>query len=198
MTIDTSHINGHLVLLMAPMGSGKKMLIDAAKQAFPQVRFLVSCTTRQPRPSEVDGREYYFISRTEFEERIRNEAFVEWAEFGGNLYGTLKSELLTPLQSKQLVLNEIELQGVQQIMALIPKEFRTIVYLDAGDWEVLRARAIRRAPISETELELRHKRYLIERESKVYADVVIENKDGKAHEAEREFVDLVGNIIQSL
>ncbi|MBX9906857.1 guanylate kinase [Patescibacteria group bacterium] len=187
---------GHLILLMAPMGSGKNALKDAAKQAYPEIVFLVSCTTRTPRPGEVEGREYYFLSRDVFMEKVHAGEFVEWAEFGGNLYGTLKSEILEPLEEGRVVLNEIELQGVEQLRALIPKENRTVVYIEAGDWEALRERALKRAPMSDEELEKRHARYLIERESKKIADVIIENYDGGLAAAQKAFVDLVGGVIE--
>lgn len=181
---------------MAPMGSGKKVLQDAVRNAYPEVVFLVSCTTRSPRPGEVDGREYHFISRDSFEKKVADGEFIEWAEFGGNLYGTLKSEILTPLSSGSVIVNEIEIQGVEQLIPLIPKEHRTIVYIDAGGWEVLRDRALARAPMSEAELILRHERYLIESKYQSHADVVIQNYDGKLAEAQQEFVDLVKTIIQ--
>lgn len=191
-----THTNytGHVLLVMAPMGSGKGTLERYAFEQYPDLLFSVSCTTRDPRPGEQDGREYHFISRDEFQAKIDNDEFLEWAEFSGNLYGTLKSELLTPLTSGKVILNEIELQGIEQIKELIPPEHRTIVYIDAGGWDGLVARALKRAPMSDEELEKRHARYQIEVAAKPHADIVIDNGDGKLESAQADFAAVVENI----
>lgn len=191
-------ISGHLILFMAPTGSGKGALEKYLFERFPELQFAVSCTTREPRPGEKHGVNYYYLSREEFQQRIEAGDFLEWAEFSGNLYGTLKSELLDRLYKGQIVLNEIELQGVEALKQLIPKEHRTIIYIEAGGWEELKRRAEARAPISKEHLELRYQRYLLERESKVHADYVVENLDGKLAEAQAELGEIVGNIITSV
>lgn len=188
---------GHIIIVMAPSGSGKKELESAARRAYPHMRSLVSCTTRQPRPGEVDGKDYHFLSRSDFEARIAADDFVEWAEFSGNLYGTLKSELTAALDAGEVVLADAEVQGVEQLRRIVPKECMTVVYIDAGGWEALKGRVLRRAPISEEELALRHERYVIESASQSLADVVIENFDGKLEEAQAQFVDLVGKIVHN-
>lgn len=195
---DTHLYKGHVLLVMAPMGGGKGTLERAAFAAYPELLFSVSCTTRAPRDGEVDGREYFFISRDEFESRVAVGEFLEWAEFGGNLYGTLKSQLLQPLEAGKLIINEIELQGIEQIKELIPAANRTIVYIDAGDWEVLRARALARGPMSEEELEKRHERYLHEVKAKPHADVVINNADGNLEQATQHFLQVVADCFNKI
>lgn len=179
----TSGINGHLVLIMAPTGSGKGTLISYIQSVFPHVAMLTSCTTREMRPGEKNGVDYHFITRAEFQSKIGQEEFIEWAEFSGNLYGTLKSDIEMCLKDGQVVINEIDVQGVIQLQSLVPREHYTVVYIDAGDWEALQARALARAPISEEQLALRHKRYLEEDKFKHRADVLIKNKDGQFEEA---------------
>lgn len=190
-----AHITGHVVMIMAPMGSGKGSLIAHALHTLPLVKRTVSCTTRQRRPLEQEGVDYYFITREAFEEKIREGAFLEWAEFGGNLYGTLRSELLSLLEHGQVVICEIDLQGVVQLSELIPRENRTLVYIEAGDWESLKTRALGRAPMEETELSLRFERYLLEREYAHKADVVIHNNDGEVEEAQQQLVLVLEDII---
>jgi guanylate kinase len=189
------NIKGHLVLIMAPTGSGKGMLIAHAQKLFPQIVTTVSCTTREKRPAEQEGVDYYYISREAFTTKIENGAFIEWAEFSGNLYGTLKSELIERLEKGQIVICEIELQGVLQLMNIIPKENRTLVYIDAGDWETLKARAQARAPISEEHLALRYERYLHEKAAQAYADKVIINQDGKIDDAKTQMVAIIESIV---
>ena len=192
------HITGHLLLVMAPTGSGKGSLIAHAQQQFPKLVQTVSCTTREKRPAEKDGVDYYFISRPEFVGKINGEEFLEWAEFSGNLYGTLKSELVDRLQRGEIVICEIELQGILQLMNMVPKEHRTLVYIEAGNWEVMKNRALARAPISEEHLALRYERYLHEKASKEYADIIINNVDGKLQDSKEHMSRIVQTIITAL
>lgn len=168
-------IRGHLVVVMAPSGSGKGTLVKKALEAYPNIYKKISCTSREKRPGEEDGKQYYFLTDAEFQQKIDAGDFLEWAEFAGHKYGTLKSEILPRLQDPQLVLLEMELQGVEQLVTLLPREYMTIVYVDAGDWETLKARIIARSPITEEELEGRRQRFLIEEQAKSLADVIIDN-----------------------
>lgn len=190
--------SGHVLVVMAPMGSGKGTLERYAFENFPEMLFSISCTSRAIRPGEVNGVDYHFISREEFEKKIENGEFFEWAEFGGNLYGTLTSQIITPLENERIILVEIELQGVEQLMQLIPKENRTIVYIEAGDWKALKARALARAPMSEEELKKRYERYLHEIAAKPLADIVITNTDGNLESAKEDFNNVVEKIIQKI
>jgi guanylate kinase len=184
-------LTGHVVIVMAPMGSGKGTVIRAAESVFPDTYNTVSCTTREPRPGEVDGREYHFITSADFDQKIAAGEFLEWAHFGLNRYGTLKSEIVPYLESGRVVIAEIELQGVEQLHKLLPKENITTVYIDAGGWEMLRARALARAPISDAELSKRYERYLIEIESKPMADIIIDNSTTDSSKAEADFVEVL-------
>lgn len=193
-----TEISGHVVLLMGPTGSGKGTLVKHIQETFPDIEFAVSCTTRERRPNETDGVEYHFITNADFELRIARGDFLEWAEFSGNKYGTLRSEIVDRLVAGQVVLNEIELQGVQQLLPLIPEAHRTLVYVEAGDWESLKARALARAPISEAHLALRRERYLEEVQMKPYADVIIDNGDGMLEGAKETFAAVIANIVSDL
>lgn len=188
-------ITGHLILIMAPMASGKGSLISYVRSTFPQVTWITSCTTRSARPGETEGVDYCFVTRDEFTQKIERGDFIEWAEFSNNLYGTLKSELVTRLERGEVVMNEIDLQGVRQLLELVPREHCTVLYIDAGDWETLKARALARAPISEEDLNLRHQRYLEENAFKDKVDFVIENRDGQLEEAKAQIHEIIQKII---
>lgn len=187
---------GHVIFVIAPMASGKGSLIKHIFQMFPSVTHTVSCTTRAPRPGETEGKDYYFVSPAEFEHRIAEGRFVEWATFGGNMYGTLRSELMNRLEDGQVVICEIEIQGVLQLLPQLPEDKRTIIYIEAGEWETLKARAIARAPITEDELALRYDRYCEECAYKHLANVVIENRDGMLVEAQAHIERVVRDIIE--
>ena len=175
MQTELSKVHGHVLVVMAPMGSGKGTIIAHALAKYPELQHTISCTSRTMRPGEAEGKQYYFISRTEFDQKIEQGEFLEWAEFAGNKYGTLKSEIIPRLANCEVVIVEIELQGVEQLLTLLPRENMTIVYIEAGGWEVLRARAETRAPMSDADLIARHERYLIEKQGKTIADIIIDN-----------------------
>lgn len=191
-------ITGHLILMMAPSGSGKGTLTRHIQEMFPHLSHTISCTTRAMRPHEEHGKQYYFLSRTDFEKHIVQNDFIEWAEYSGNLYGTLHSELTDRLTKGELVLCEIDIQGVMQLIARIPEKHRTIIYIDAGDWEVLKKRALARAPMSQGELTLRHDRFLQEVSHKDIANFVVYNRDGGLEEAKKEIEIIIKNIIQNV
>ena len=109
---------GMILILSGPSGSGKSSIYKAAIGGLGGIEFSVSCTTRQPRPGEVDGRDYYFISREKFDSLVAENAFAEHAEVHGNCYGTLKSELLGRIQRGIDVLLDIDVQGAAQLRAL--------------------------------------------------------------------------------
>jgi len=177
METDLSEIAGHVILVMAPMGSGKGTIINQALTNHPDIYQTVSCTSRAMRPGETDGVHYYFVTKEEFDKKVIDGEFLEGAEFAGNKYGTLKSEILPKLKECQLVIVEIELQGVEQLLELLPRDHMTITYIDAGGWEVLKKRAEERAPMSDEEMSARYQRYIIEKQAKPLADVIINNTE---------------------
>lgn len=191
-------ISGHVIIVMAPMGSGKGTLVARALKEFPMLTTTVSCTTREPRPGEVDGREYYFLSSAEFSKKVEAGEFLEWATFGLNRYGTLKSEIIPKLEAGAVVIAEIEVQGVEQLHQLISPEHMTTIYIEAGGWEVLRARALARAPMSEAELTKRYERFLVEREAKTIADIIIDNSTNDSTIAEQHFIRIITSIYDTL
>ena len=188
------NVNGPVLIVMAPMGSGKGTLISEALAIFPDVYETISCTTRKPRPNEINGKDYHFLSVEDFESKKSSGEFLEWAVFGTNQYGTLKSEIIPRLENGQMVITEIEIQGVEQLHALIPKEHITTVFIDAGGWETLKARALARAPMSEEELASRYERYLVEVASKDIADIIIDNTANDFAPAKKVFCELVATL----
>ncbi|WP_414564303.1 MULTISPECIES: guanylate kinase [unclassified Anabaena] len=111
---------GRLIILTGPSGVGKGTLMQALLKRHPELYYSVSVTTRSPRPGETDGKNYYFISRSKFEQLIAQGEFLEWAEFAGNYYGTPREAVLNQVQSGKLVVLEIELEGARQIRASFP------------------------------------------------------------------------------
>src|ERR1700687_4556299 len=107
-------------IISAPSGSGKSTLVDRVRQIVPGLRFSISYTTRAARGGEENGREYYFICRTEFEEMIRKDEFLEYADVFGNYYGTARRFLREAQEEGKDLLLDIDVQGAAQIKRKIP------------------------------------------------------------------------------
>jgi len=111
---------GRLVVISAPSGAGKTSLVRALLAVDEQIRFSTSYTTRKPRPGEVDGKDYFFVSRARFESLVADGEFLEYAEVFGNYYGTSGSEVARLTDAGFDVLLEIDWQGARQIRAARP------------------------------------------------------------------------------
>jgi len=116
----TGEKTGLLLVVSAPSGAGKTSICREILKMFPQIRFSVSSTTRSPRPGEVDGRDYRFLSQAAFRERIAQGEFVEWVENYGELYGTSRKTLDAFLETGQDLLLDIEPRGARAIRQAYP------------------------------------------------------------------------------
>jgi guanylate kinase len=107
-------------IISAPSGSGKSTLVNELMRLVPNLDFSISYTTREPRGSEVNGKQYHFIPRNEFDEMIRTDEFLEHAEVFGNCYGTARRFLREAEQSGHDLLLDIDVQGARQIKKKLP------------------------------------------------------------------------------
>ena len=112
---------GILFIISAPSGSGKSTLVNELRKFVEGLEFSVSYTTRQPRGSEENGREYHFTTRAEFERMIAADAFLEWAQVFGNYYGTARSALSLAAEHGRDLLLDIDVQGAMQVMQRMPE-----------------------------------------------------------------------------
>lgn len=113
---------GVLIIMSGPSGAGKSTVCKPILDAEESLNFSVSCTTRQPRAGEVNGIHYHFISKSEFEEKIVTDDFLEYAEVHGNYYGTLKSEVENKIHQGNDVLLDIDVQGAMQIKEILENQ----------------------------------------------------------------------------
>jgi guanylate kinase len=140
-------------VITGPSGVGKGTLIKLLLTACPNLELSISATTRQPREGEVDGRDYHFLSREDFDRRIDAGDFLEFATYSGNRYGTLRSEVERRLDSGHSVVLEIEVQGAQQVRAA--KEDSVQIFIAPPDPGVLRERLLGRGTDSEDAIDRR-------------------------------------------
>ncbi len=118
---------GKLIVLTGPSGVGKGTLLRSLLQRHPDLYLSISVTTRSPRPGEVNGQHYYFVSRSEFERMVAQGELLEWAEFAGNYYGTPRAQVEERVQRGEWVILEIELQGARQIRQTFPEALRIFI-----------------------------------------------------------------------
>jgi guanylate kinase len=107
-------------VISGPSGAGKGTVIALVRQTLAHVVTSVSATTRDPRPREQDGREYYFMRREDFERAVAAGEFLEWVEYSGNLYGTLRADVEAKLAAGDDVILEIELAGARAVRTTVP------------------------------------------------------------------------------
>jgi len=112
---------GSIIVISAPSGAGKTTLVAGLLRSLPGLCFSVSHTTRQPRPGEHEGREYFFVSRRSFDAMVRRGGFVEWAEVHGHRYGTSWKALRSAQANGKDVLLDIDVQGHRQVRARLPE-----------------------------------------------------------------------------
>lgn len=127
-----------IVVLSAPSGGGKTTIAKAVRDQHPdRFGFSVSATTRRPRADERDGVDYYFFSRTQFLEGVAAGRFLEHAEYGGELYGTLKSEVEKVVQTGKHALLDIEVEGARQVREQYPPPRSVLIFILPSDPRVL-------------------------------------------------------------
>ncbi len=147
-----------VIVISGPSGSGKSTVIDALCKADETLQLSVSATTRNPRPGEVDGVDYHFLSKTEFKKSIQQDKFLEWAEYGDKLYGTLKSEIADARETGKDAILEIEVKGSLEIRKrqqdLAPAR-SILIFIVPPSFATLEKRLRRRKTESERELKQR-------------------------------------------
>jgi len=133
---------GLLIVISGPSGVGKDTVIKRLLELDPNLRYSVSYTTRRPRPGEVDAVNYHFVTREEFERLIREGAFLEYATYGGNLYGTPFAQLDQERGAGHDIVLKIDVQGAEQVRKRAPDALRIFLAPPSMD-ELLRRRTER-------------------------------------------------------
>ena len=151
---------GLLIVISGPSGVGKDTLIKRLLELDPNLRYSVSCTTRPPRPNEVDGVDYSFVTRERFQQLIDEGAFLEHATYNGNLYGTLAERVEQARAAGHDIVLKIEVQGAEQVRLRVPDAVFIFVVPPSTN-ELVRRQEVRN---SETSQEMASRRKIAETE----------------------------------
>lgn len=166
---------GCLVVFAAPAGGGKTTVIRAVRARHPEWMFSCSATTRAPRAGEVDGEDYYFLPRKEFERRVAAGEFLEHEEVHGNLYGTLRTSVDEALDSGRVLLLDLDVKGAASVKRAYPEALS--VFIRPPSLEILKERLTKRGTESPEVIARRLSRAEMELAQAETFDCVIVNQE---------------------
>jgi len=183
---------GNLIVVSAPSGAGKTTIVKEILKEYPQIIFSISATTRPKRETEIDGIEYFFLSESQFKEKIKNDEFIEWEKFYDYYYGTLKSFITANIEAGKSVLLELDVKGALTIKRLYP--YAHLIYISPPSFDELVNRLRQRNTENESDFIKRIERAKMELSLKNQFDYVIENHDLQT--AIKEAKSLVNKILK--
>ncbi|MCT8333268.1 guanylate kinase [Leptospira sp. 85282-16] len=167
------NVRPNLYIISSVAGGGKSTIIAALLKENPDFYFSISCTTRAPRPGDIEGKTYYFLSVEEFKKRIDAGEFYEWAEVHGNYYGTPKGPILDAIRDHRVALLDLDVQGAKTVKALRPES--VTIFIEPPSREIWIERLIRRGTDSQTSIERRIQNGIKELEEAPSFDYVVVN-----------------------
>lgn len=165
--------NNNLIIISGPSGVGKDSVITRIRHLDPSISLSISATTRSPRFGEVGGISYYFLSKEEFENKIKNSEFLEYAEYCENYYGTLKRPIDRAIRSGKKIILKIEVQGAFVVRDFYPGCLS--VFIIPPNMATLRERIASRNLDDGHSVDLRLKKAEYEISQSKYYDFVVEN-----------------------
>ncbi len=168
-------MNKKLYVISGSSGVGKGTVLKGFLERNPEFMLSISCTTRKPRPGEVDGVNYFFLSKDEFKNCIDNDKFLEWAQFADNFYGTKKKYINKCLEEGKDIILEIDTQGALQVKSRMPEA--VLIFICPPSYEALENRLRGRHTEDEQTIQKRLNEAKIELERAENFDYKIVNDD---------------------
>lgn len=181
----------NIITISAPSGTGKTTLCKAVQKKIKDIEWSVSYTTRVKRSIETDGEDYKFISLDQFESLIKSNDFAEWEKVHGHYYGTLKSSLNKAINSKKIILLELDVKGSMALKKKYPKNSFSI-FIIPPSLNDLRSRLKKRGTDSDERIEIRLQRFKQEMDSKENFDQIMVN--GNLESAKFELMKTINKI----
>ena len=181
----------NFIIISAPSGSGKTTICKYLQKLDSSINFSVSCTTRQKRASEVEGKDYFFITNEEFEKKINNAKFIEWEQIHGDFYyGTLKSTLEKAINEDKRILLELDVKGAMSVKKHYPNKSLSI-FIEPPSVEVLKLRLEKRGTDNDERIIKRLERLESELSYKSNFDYHVINDD--LEQAVNEIMSIIKN-----
>ena len=181
----------NFIIISAPSGSGKTTICKYLQKLDSSINFSVSCTTRQKRASEVEGKDYFFITNEEFEKKINDAKFIEWEQIHGNFYyGTLKSTLEKAINEDKRILLGLDVKGATSVKKLYPNKSLSI-FIEPPSVEVLKLRLEKRGTDNDERIIKRLERLESELSYKSNFDYHVINDD--LDQAVNEIMSIIKN-----
>ncbi len=168
----------NIFVVSGPSGSGKTTLIKMLREKYKKAEFSVSVTTREKRPNEVDGRDYYFVTREQFKEMEQAGKFVEWFNIFGNMYATTSDEILKKSSNNRVLILDVDINGASALKKKFSEAF--LVFIEPPDQDELRERLVSREGKNGPDIKKRLRRSIKEISESKFFDVRIINDDLKA------------------
>ena len=168
-------MNNKLFVISGSSGVGKGTVLKAFLAKHPEFKLSISCTTRGKRDGEVHGQNYFFLTKEEFEKCIKNEEFLEWAEFSGNHYGTRKSFVKDCLKNGENLILEIDTKGALNVKKIMPEA--VLIFIAPPSIEELEARLRGRHTETEEAIQKRLASIKFEMENSKHFDYKIVNDE---------------------
>lgn len=179
---------GLLIIISGPAGSGKGTIVSRLRELAP-FDFSVSATTRSPRPGEQHGVHYYFVDKTDFENKIKEGEMLEYAQYVGNYYGTPRKPVEDALNEGKNIILDIEVQGALQIKEKMPEAI--MIYVLPPDYETLLARIRGRGTETEEVIQKRMNQAKTEIRTFPRYDYVVINRDGGIDRAAQDILSIL-------
>lgn len=181
---------GKLFVISGASGVGKSTVLKLVMEGRDDLKFSVSATTRPPRPGEVDGVHYYFVTRERFEEMIRQDAFLEYDAHADNYYGTPRAQAEEKMEQGLLLLLDIEPMGAKQVKQAAPDA--VLIFIMPPSRQELERRLRSRGDTSEEQMQLRLDRAAWEMDQRAWYDYVVVNDD--ARRCADEILTIIANL----
>lgn len=189
---------GLFIAIAGPSGVGKGTIVKILKERMPQAVYVLSSTTRSPRPGEKDGEQYFFINEEEFKKGIDEGRFLEWAQVHhGAYYGTLKEPVIKALEAGKVIIREVDLQGARLVKKALPHDQLVTIFIRPEDMGQLRARINNRGELPEEEILRRLESAKVEMAAMNEFDYKIANSDGQSLKCFMEIEDIIKSRAES-